>query len=238
MSYPHTQWFLGQAVARFSRIANTAKNQLKEEEQILKEPARLIYSLSPDVGTSTNLGTSMNHKVFGPHWIKKEELVEGWEDKKSPDLVSRQEEQNRFIRFEITEANSISCMAAFGKMGDILGVPLLPLMTIYDFFIKRALDQYFYALYWQSNFILCGTPSGVTLSPEGAQHGWKSGLSNPHQITWEPCFLQEMDWVLTDAFRRHFTRDNEGRSGVLIRAVTRGLNQKLFLKCLKTQKRF
>ena len=47
-------------------------------------------------------------------------------------------------------------------------------MTVYDFFIKRALDQYFYSLYWKSSFILGGTPSGVTLSPEGAQHGWKS----------------------------------------------------------------
>ena len=238
MNYPHTQWFLGQITAKFSRIANEKKNILKEDEQTLKEPARLLYSMSPDVGTSTNLGFSMNDKVLSPHWIEEEELKKGLEDKKSPNLVGDQTEQNRFVRFEITEANSISCMAAFGKMKDILGVPLLPLMTVYDFFIKRALDQYFYALYWNSSFILCGTPSGVTLSPEGAQHGWKSDFQIPNQITWEPFFLQEMDWIFADALQRHFTGNNKNRTGVLIRAVTRGADQKQFLNCLKIQKRF
>ena len=238
MSYPHTQWFLGQVAARFSRIANEKKSTLKESERDLAEPARLIYSLSPDVGTSTNLGFSMNNKVFGPHWIREESLKRELEDKKSPTLISQQENQNRFIRFEIAEANSISCMAAFGKMKDFLGVPVLPLMTIYDFFIKRALDQYFYTLYWNAGFILCGTPSGVTLSPEGAQHGWKSDFQIPNQITWEPFFLQEMDWIFADAFQRHFTGNNKERTGVLIRAVTRGIDQKQFLNCLKTHKRF
>ncbi|MDE0119894.1 MAG: pyruvate dehydrogenase [Bdellovibrionales bacterium] len=238
MSYPHTQWFLGQITARLSRVANEQNNALKEHEKNLKAPAQLIYSLSPDVGTSTNLGFSMNDKVFGPYWLKQEDLKKDLEDKKSPNLVSNQNLQNRFIRFEISEANSISCMAAFGKMKDLLGVPVLPLMTVYDFFIKRALDQYFYALYWNSSFILCGTPSGVTLSPEGAQHGWKSDFQIPNQITWEPFFLQEMDWIFTDALQRHFADENEGRTGVLIRAVTRGADQKAFLNCLKTQRRF
>ena len=238
MSYPHTQWFLGQATAKLSRIAGTKKETLEPDEQALKEPSHLLYFMSPDVGSSTNLGFTMNNKVFGPAWIKEETLKKDLEDKKSPNLTSHQESQNRFIRFEIAEANSISCMTAFGKMKDILGVPLFPLMTIYDFFIKRALDQYFYALYWNASFILCGTPSGVTLSPEGAQHGWKSDFQIPNQITWEPFFLQEMDWIFADTLQRHFEGANEGRSGVLLRAVTRGADQKQFLACLKTQKRF
>ncbi|MDE0518707.1 MAG: pyruvate dehydrogenase, partial [Bdellovibrionales bacterium] len=86
MSYPHTQWFLGQITARLSRVANEKNNGLKEQEKNLKTPAQLIYSLSPDVGTSTNLGFSMNNKVFGPHWLKQEELKAGLEDKKSPNL--------------------------------------------------------------------------------------------------------------------------------------------------------
>ena len=239
MSYPHTQWFLGQVMAKLARVANAKdSNALKPEERALQTPARLVYSLSPDVGTSTNLGFAMNDKVFGPHWITEEQLKKDLEDKKSPGLISREESQNRFIRFEITEANAISCMAAYGKMNDLLGVPILPLMTIYDFFIKRALDQYFYALYWECGFILCGTPSGVTLSPEGAQHGWKSDFQIPNQITWEPFFIQEMDWIFAEALQRHFTGNNKGRTGVLLRAVTKGVDQKLFLECLKTQKRF
>ena len=239
MSYPHTQWFLGQVMAKFARIAGTMdKKSLKASEQMLQPLAQLIYSMSPDVGTSTNLSAVMNQKTLGPVFIEDENVLKGLEDKKSPNLIPHQESQNRFIRFEIVEANCISCMAAFGKVRDILGAPLLPLMTVYDFFIKRALDQYFYALYWNSSFILCGTPSGVTLSPEGAQHGWKSDFQIPSQLTWEPFFLQEMEWIMSDAIYRHFTWNNEDRTGVLIRAVTRGVDQKHFLKSLKTQKRF
>jgi len=238
MSYPHTQWFLGQVTAKLARIAQESKNTLKPNESAFKEPGHLSYTLSPDVGTSTNLGFSMNNKTLGPQWIVKDSIKKGLEDKKSPNLITNKEKENRFIRFEIAEANSTSCMAAFGKMRDILGVPILPIMTIYDFFIKRALDQYFYALYWNAEFILCGTPSGVTLSPEGAQHGWKSDFQIPNQITWEPCFIQEMDWIFADALKKHFTGNNKERKGVLIRAVTRGLDQTQFMKNLKTQKRF
>ena len=47
------------------------------------------------------------------------------------------------MRFEIAEGNVVSCVGSFGRMRDTLGVPILPMMTVYDFFIKRALDQYF-----------------------------------------------------------------------------------------------
>ncbi|MFN9066133.1 MAG: pyruvate dehydrogenase, partial [Bdellovibrionales bacterium] len=87
-------------------------------------------------------------------------------------------------------------------------------------------------------FICVGTPSGVTLSPEGAQHGWKSDFQIPNQITWEPFFCQELDWIFCDAIKRHVLNDNEGRTGVLIRGVTRGVEQKDMLTHLKMQKRF
>lgn len=132
----------------------------------------------------------------------------------------------------------MSCVGAFGKMRDFLGIPIIPLMTVYDFFIKRALDQYFYNLYWKSSFICVGTPSGVTLSPEGAQHGWKSDIQIPNQITWEPFFCQELDWILCDTIKRHVLNDNAGRTGTLLRLVTRGAEQKDMLHYLKKQARF
>jgi pyruvate dehydrogenase E1 component len=159
-------------------------------------------------------------------------------DAGSPDLIPGQQDSDRFIRFEIAEQNTMSCMGSIGKIRDLLGIPILPLMTVYDFFIKRAHDQYFYNLYWKSSFILVGTPAGVTLSPEGAQHGWKSDYQIPNQITWEPMYVQELDWIFADAVRRHINYDNEGRSGVLIRGVTRGIDQKEFLKNLRSQSRF
>ncbi|MFK8138474.1 MAG: pyruvate dehydrogenase, partial [Bdellovibrionales bacterium] len=63
-------------------------------------------------------------------------------------------------------------------------------------------------------------------------------LHIPNQLTWEPYYCQELDWVLTESIRRHMTFDNEGRSGVHIRSVTRGAEQKDFMKRLKTQSKF
>ncbi len=246
-SYPHTQWMLGQCTAKLTRIANTSldESNLEEKQKPLddfekawKKPAELLISMAPDVGTSTNLNPAMDGKIFGAT------AVEEWEDEldvrdtKLPDLVPGEDASDRFLRFEIAECNVMSCMGSYGMLREFLGIPILPLMTVYDFFIKRAHDQFFYNLYWKSSFILVGTPSGVTLSPEGAQHGWKSDFQIPNQITWEPFFCAEMDWILADAIRRHHTYDNVGRNGVVIRGVTRGIDQKMLMKFLKTQKRF
>lgn len=245
-SYPHTQWMLGQCTAKLTRIANTPESggngkgdkALSPEEKAWKVPAELMVSMAPDVGTSTNLNPAMDGKIFGVPVVPDYEADFGVKDRKAPDLIPGEEKSDRFIRFEIAEGNVMSCMGSYGKMRDFLGIPILPLMTVYDFFIKRAHDQFFYDLYWRSSFILVGTPSGVTLSPEGAQHGWKSDLQIPNQITWEPFFCIELDWILAESIRRHVTLDNEGRTGVLIRGVTRGVEQKAFAQCLKRQARF
>ena len=246
-SYPHTQWMLGQLTAKLTRISNTPLNEkelsptqkpLPENEKAWKTPSELLVSMAPDVGTSTNLNPAMDGKIFGAVTVSDYEQEHGVKDAKLPDLVPGEEVSDRFIRFEIAECNVMSCVGSFGRMRDTLGIPLIPLMTVYDFFIKRALDQYFYNLYWKSSFILVGTPSGVTLSPEGAQHGWKSDIQIPNQITWEPFFCQELDWIMCESIKRHVNNDNKDRSGVLIRGVTRGIEQKDFLTWLKRQARF
>lgn len=243
-SYPHTQWMLGQCTAKLTRIANTpvsgkgGEKSLPADELAWKTPAELLVSMAPDVGTSTNLNPAMDGKIFGAPVTVDWETDFGVKDKKTPDLVPGEEKSDRFLRFEIAEGNVMSCVGSYGKMRDFTGVPLLPLMTVYDFFVKRAHDQFFYNLYWKSAFILVGTPSGVTLSPEGAQHGWKSDFQIPNQITWEPFFCQELDWILCDAIRRHMAADDDGRTGVFIRGVTRGIEQKQFMQNLKRQRRF
>jgi pyruvate dehydrogenase E1 component len=246
-SYPHTQWMLGQLTAKMTRIANTPleENKLSEKQKPLtdnekpfKLPGELFISMAPDVGTSTNLNPAMDGKIFGAPVVTDLETELGVKDHKLPDLVPGEEVSDRFLRFEIAEGNVMSCVGAFGRMRDTLGIPLIPLMTVYDFFIKRALDQYFYNLYWKSSFICVGTPSGVTLSPEGAQHGWKSDIQIPNQITWEPFFCQELDWILCDSIKRHVMNNNAGRTGTLLRLVTRGAEQKDMLHYLKKQARF
>lgn len=241
-SYPHTQWMLGQCTAKLTRIANSTDGRdakpLTEDEKPWKLAGEMLTTMAPDVGTSTNLNPAMDGKIFGAPIVQDLESEVGVKDKKLPDLVPGEDNSDRFVRFEIVEANTMSCMGSYGRLRDVLGIPILPLMTVYDFFIKRAHDQFFYNLYWKSSFILVGTPSGVTLSPEGAQHGWKSDFQIPNQITWEPAFCVELDWILSDAIQRHLSFNNEGRTGVVIRGVTRGIDQKVLMKNLKKQKRF
>lgn len=246
-NHPHTQWMLGQCTAKLTRIANTSDNEkflgekqkpLTPDELSWKAASEMITTMAPDVGTSTNLNPAMDGKIFAAQKVDDYESQMGVKDTKLPDLTPGQDKSDRFIRFEIVESNTMSCMGSYGRIRDTLGIPILPLMTVYDFFVKRALDQFFYNLYWKSSFILVGTPSGVTLSPEGAQHGWKSDFQIPNQITWEPAFCQEMDWILSESIRLHMLNQNEGRTGVIIRGVTRGLDQKLLLKNLKKQARF
>ena len=236
MSYPHTQWMMGQWMSKISRIAESSA--LKEQEKPFQKVSKMFVQLSPDVATSTNLSFSMDQKVYQASHLLPEDLKWMAVDKKTPNIQPDTKSNHRFLRFEIAEASAISCLAAFGKIKDLLGVPLFPFMTVYDFFIKRALDQYFYALYWKSNFILAGTPSGVTLSPEGAQHGWKSDFQIPGQVTFEPYFCIEVDWILTESLYRFIKGENQDRTGVLLRAVTRGADQKQFLHYLSQQARF
>jgi pyruvate dehydrogenase E1 component len=245
----HTQWMWGQLAAKLVRIgvydelARAGREQKAGRAPTADEAkwnpiADLMMTMAPDVGTSTNINPAMDEKVFGPkhdeNWESKLDLHE----RLRPELAPTDEAWTRHIRFEIAEANCMSAAGSFGRMGLSAGIPFLPMMTVYDFFIKRALDQLYYNLYWQSSFVLVGTPSGITLAPEGAQHSWKSDIQIPNLITWEPAFAIEMEWILCDAIRRHFARDNKGRSGVLIRAVTRALHQNLLLDWQRRQARW
>ncbi len=244
-NYPHTQWMLGQLTSKLTRIANTPLDEsqlqakqkaLTASEKAFRVASEMMVSMAPDVGTSTNLNPTMDGKIYSANDVEDVESEMGVKDSTTPDLVPGEDIADRYLRFDIAEANVMSCVGSFGKIRSTLGIPLMPLMTVYDFFIKRALDQMFYNLYWQSSFILVGTPSGVTLSPEGAQHGWKSDFQIPNQITWEPYFVQELDWIFVDAIKRLLLEDDTERSGVVIRGVTRGADQKQLMVRLKAQK--
>jgi pyruvate dehydrogenase E1 component len=247
----HTQWMWGQLAAKLVRIGTSAEMRrveghgipdLTEKERQWEASADFILTMSPDVGTSTQLNPVMDDRVYGRSGEADKSVAEieqrTGHGKKRPSLLPTNEPWTRHIRFEIAEANCMSAVGSFGMMGHYAGVPFFPIMTVYDFFIKRALDQLFYSLYWGAEFVILGTPSGVTLSSEGAQHSWKSDIQIPNLITWEPIFSIEVDWILCESVRRHFADENEGRKGILIRAVTRGVEQKEQLKRLRRHPRF
>jgi pyruvate dehydrogenase E1 component len=235
----HTQWMWGQIAAKLARIGTHGSKQedeaaglrpLNEEELRWKTAAEFVMTLSPDVGSSTNISPSMDAGVYGPADEYKLDLEEQLQiNTRHPELLARTDPWTRHIRFEIAEANAMSALGSFGVMQKLVGLPYIPIMTVYDFFVKRALDQLYYDVYWGAEFILMGTPSGVTLSSEGAQHSWKSDIQMPNLVTWEPAFIVEMDWILADAIARQLNGDNAGRSGVFVRGVTRALEQRMLL---------
>ncbi len=248
----HTQWMWGQIAAKLVRVSTPSPEgssafradgvggakakPLTEDEKRWASVAGFVLTLSPDVGTSTNIAPVLDKRVYGP---KSEHENEQAEFKaRHPELMTFSDPWTRHIRFEIAEANCMSAAGSFGKMAHYTGNPSFPIMTVYDFFIKRALDQLYYNLYWGAEFVIIGTPSGVTLSFEGAQHSWKSDIQIPNLITWEPFFALEMEWILADAIKRHMLDQNDGRRGVLIRAVTRAVPQAALLENLKKQARF
>lgn len=244
MPIVHTQWMWGQVAGKLVRIGTHDEYEaagqdvgagLKEEEKRWEAAADLMLTMSPDVGTSTNINPAMDGKIYGIGEDKDWEAELEWSERGRPQLHSTHNPWTRHIRFEIAEAASMSAAGSFGMSGQYFGVPLMPMMTVYDFFIKRALDQLYYNVYWRSSFLLVGTPSGVTLAPEGAQHSWKSDIQMPSMITWEPCYAKEMEWILADAVQRHCKGDNLDREGVVVRAVTMGVRQKEMMKRLKAQ---
>lgn len=242
----HTQWMWGQIASKLIRIGTTeqggpkmpgADRGLTEDERRWKIAAEMVVTMSPDVGTSTNLAPGMDSRIYGPDHCEGDDCPPAGTgrsfDARHPEMFTSQDAWTRHIRFEIAEANAMSAVGSFGKMGVYSGTPFFPIMTVYDFFIKRALDQLYYNLYWGAEFVILGTPAGVTLSSEGAQHSWKSDIQIPNLVTWEPFFACELDWIICDAIQRHMTGENEGRKGVLIRGVTRGIRQATLMSNLR-----
>ena len=89
-----------------------------------------------------------------------------------------------------------------GQLGlsfEMTGELLFPIGTLYDPFIRRGLDAFLYGLYTGGKFIIVGTPSGVTLSPEGGSHQSmitpSIGTELPELAFYEPCFGQELEWL-------------------------------------------
>ena len=107
---------------------------------------------------------------------------------------------------------------------------LLPFGTVYDPFIGRGLDALTYAAYTESKFIFAGTPSGITLSPEGGAHQSlitpSIGMEMPNLVYYEPTFAQELEWIFLAGLRNLLDRK---RGQILyLRLSTRPVPQNLF----------
>src|SRR5205085_595638 len=186
--------------------------------------ARRIVTVSPDVATSTNLGGWIN-KVGVWHMGDR---FDWFAD--DPDILVKWRESNhgQHIELGIAEGNLVGLLAELGAAWSRSGQPLLPIGTLYDPFVNRALEPWSFGLYAGSQSILIGTPSGVTLAPEGGAHQSivtpSVGLEQPRCVAWEPAFGQDLEWALLDALSRLGRPDG---TSAYFRLTTRPIDQAL-----------
>ncbi len=191
------------------------------------EIAARLVTASPDVAISTHLGG----------WINR---VGVYRHESAPDLFAadgmgrplrwEQSPQGRHIELGISENNLFLLLAALGLADEFTGEPLLPVGTLYDPFVARGLDAFIYGVYNGARFVVAGTPSGISLSPEGGAHQSivtpAVGLQLPGVTYYEPAFAREVEWLLLAALAN--LHRPETAQTVYLRLGTKPVDQRLF----------
>ncbi len=211
-------------------------DQLAREDHAL---ADRIVTASPDVTVSTNLGPWVNRRGL----FAREVLADTFRDERVPSAQKwRFSPDGQHFELGIAEMNLFLLLGAAGLSNSLFGERLMPIGTVYDPFIARGLDALNYACYQDARFIIAGTPSGITLAPEGGAHQSIGapliGISQDGLAAFEPAFLDElsviMDWAfdylqrggekMTEPDEHAWLRDENG-GAVYLRLSTRPLEQ-------------
>ena len=198
--------------------------------------APYLVMSAPDVATSTNLAGFINRVgVFAPAERR------SWRD--DPVLRWSEGPKGQHIELGISEMNLFLLLGQLGLAWDLSGQPLLPVGTVYDPFVCRGLDAFIYSVYSGARFLIAGTPSGVTLAPEGGAHQStitpSIGLELPNVTFLEPAYATAVDWLVCDALGRIASGPAETTTAVpaengayYIRLSTRPLDQAPFMAAL------
>ncbi len=187
------------------------------------ELANRIVTTSPDVAVSTNLGAWINQRSI----FHRQNITDVFraENVLSP-LKWNMNPGGQHIELGIAENNLFLILAALGLSEELFGARLLPVGTVYDPFINRGLDALLYATYQGARFMLAGTPSGITLAPEGGAHQSINtplvGMSTPNLISYEPAYVSELAVLMEWGFQ-YMQRQNGG--SLYLRLSTRSLEQ-------------
>ncbi|MEL6665892.1 MAG: transketolase [Pseudomonadota bacterium] len=222
------------------RVQSTQAGFGKILDQLAKSNAPIadrILTTSPDVTASTNLGPWVNRRSLFARTAKGDTFRE----QRIPSTQKWNFAPNgQHIELGIAEMNLFLLLGAAGLSHSLFGERLIPIGTVYDPFIARGLDAMNYACYQDARFMIVGTPSGVTLAPEGGAHqsigAQLIGMSQDGLVSFEPAYLDElsiiMDWSFDylqrdgegDPDERTWLRDETGGS-VYLRLTTRVLEQ-------------
>jgi len=188
------------------------------------EVAEHVVTVSPDVASSTNLGGWINRSGI---WNLGERI--DWFADDSDTLVRwRESDHGRHIELGIAEVNLVGLLGELGATWSREGRPLLPVGTIYDPFVMRAQEPWSFGIYAGGQSILVGTPSGITLGPEGGAHQSvvtpSVGIEQPGCVAWEPAFTQDFEWCFLRALG---SLGRPGGSSAYFRLSTRPVDQAL-----------
>jgi pyruvate dehydrogenase E1 component len=191
------------------------------------EVAEHVVTVSPDVASSTNLGGWIN-RVGVWNSSPPTHRVDWFGDDSDTLVRWRESEHGRHIELGIAEGNLVGLLGELGATWSRDGRPLLPIGTIYDPFVARALEPWTFGIYAGGQSILVGTPSGVTLAPEGGAHQSiitpSIGLETPRCVAWEPAFGRDLEWILLHALSRLGRPDG---TSAYLRLSTRPIDQAL-----------
>ncbi|QKV96736.1 pyruvate dehydrogenase [Streptomyces sp. NA02950] len=206
-----TQAALGRALLDLTRAA--------------PEAARRVVTLCPDVSSSTNLGGWVNKVGV---WSAADDRRDWFEDDPETILHWRERPTGQHLELGIAEGNLVGLLAELGATWSRWGQPLLPIGVLYDPFVERALEPWSFGIYSGGQSILVGTPSGVTLAPEGGAHQSVTtpsvGLEQPGCITYEPAFAIDVEWTLLASLARLGRPDG---TSAYLRLSTRPVDQGL-----------
>ncbi|WP_093170585.1 transketolase-like TK C-terminal-containing protein [Sinosporangium album] len=188
------------------------------------EAAARIVTVSPDVSSSTNLGGWINKVGI---WSASER-VDWFADDAETILHWRERPTGQHVELGIAETNLVGLLGELGTTWSRWGQPLLPIGVVYDPFVNRALEPWSFGIYAGGQSILVGTPSGVTLAPEGGAHQSITtpslGIEQPGCTSYEPAFVLDTEWCLLAALNRLGRPDGES---AYLRLSTRPVDQTL-----------
>jgi pyruvate dehydrogenase E1 component len=173
-----------------------------------------IVTTSPDVTVSTNLSGWVNQRGL----FQRQEHKDAFRTEKVASPIKWEKSPSgQHLELGIAENNLFLMLAAMGLSEQLFGGRLIPVGTLYDTFISRGLDALNYACYQDSRFIVVGTPSGITLAPEGGAHQSIAtpliGMSQDGLATFEPTYADELAIIIEWAFD-YVQRDGNGEQKI------------------------
>ncbi|MBW0368839.1 1-deoxy-D-xylulose-5-phosphate synthase N-terminal domain-containing protein [Ensifer adhaerens] len=201
--------------------------------------AERILTTSPDVTGTTSLGAWVNRRKL----FARQPLADAFIEHRIPSTAKWEfTPEGQHVELGIAEMNLFLLLGAAGLSHSLFGKRLIPIGTVYAPFVCRGLDALNYACYQDARFMIVGTPSGVTLAPEGGAHQSIGtpliGISQDGLAAFEPAFADElaviMEWAFdymqrdgdNDPDERTWLRDETGGS-VYLRLTTKPLEQPL-----------